>query len=98
MGSLRRLKRVRGNENSSLKPLTASTTAAGGTGEKDKGLVSDDDKIRLQLLVDVKHYIRTMESLGIMPKEEVPVIDNLQELVVKATKACYDDYLQKLGS
>ena len=69
---------------------------------KDKGVVSDDDKIRLQLFVDVKHYIKTMESLGVDPgnikdeNNQEPIIEQLDQLVIEATKSCYDDYLERL--
>ena len=49
--------------------------------------VSDDDKIRLQLFVDVKHYLKTMESLGVKPTE-VAHVEKLEELVTQATKSC----------
>ena len=92
--ALMRLKQVRAVGGGGSEKVTAE--------KPDKGqvtTVSDDDKIRLQLLVDVKHYIQTMESLGItQPKIEVAVIDDLENLVEKATRACYDDYLQKLAA
>ena len=62
--SLRRLKRGRD------KQQNANISSGGGGQEntksenKEKG-VSDDDKIRLQLFVDVKHYIQTIKSLGV---------------------------------
>jgi hypothetical protein len=92
--SLRRLKRVRDKNNAS------STGGADKPGDKDKG-VSDDDKIRLQLLVDVKHYIKTMEGLGVLQSEirdenGKEYVTELDKLVVEATKSCYEDYLVKL--
>ena len=54
--------------------------------EKDKN-VSDDDKIRLQLFVDVKHYLKTMESLGVQANE-VTEVNKLDSLVTEATKSC----------
>ena len=98
--SLRRLKRGRDKQN-------ANVAAAAGqekSGEKlEKGVVSDDDKIRLQLFVDVKHYIQTVKSLGVDvdsitdddddDKDDVLIIEQLDQLVIEATKTCYDDYL-----
>ena len=96
--SLRRLKRGRDKQN--------ANAAAGQekSGEKlEKGVVSDDDKIRLQLFVDVKHYIQTVKSLGVDvdsitdddddDKDDVLIIEQLDQLVIEATKTCYDDYL-----
>ena len=54
--------------------------------ERDKN-VSDDDKIRLQLFVDVKHYLKTMESLGVQANE-VTEVNKLESLVTEATKSC----------
>ena len=56
------------------------------TVERDKN-VSDDDKIRLQLFVDVKHYLKTMESLGVQVNE-VTEVNKLESLVTEATKSC----------
>lgn len=67
--SLRRLKRGR-DKQQNANISSAPTPGAGGGQEntksenKEKG-VSDDDKIRLQLFVDVKHYIQTIKSLGV---------------------------------
>ena len=79
--SLRRLKRVR---------------EKAGTSAENKGL-SDDDKIRLQLLVDVGHYVKTMEALGV-GKDSVGKVGELEQLVEEATKGCYEDYLNKTAS
>ena len=95
--SLRRLKRGRDKQN-------ANAAAAGQekSGEKLEKGVSDDDKIRLQLFVDVKHYIQTVKSLGVDvdsitddddDKDDVLIIEQLDQLVIEATKTCYDDYL-----
>ena len=95
--SLRRLKRGRDKQN-------ANVAAAGQekSGEKLEKGVSDDDKIRLQLFVDVKHYIQTVKSLGVDVdsitddddnKDDVLIIEQLDQLVIEATKTCYDDYL-----
>ena len=66
--SLRRLKRGR-DKQQNANISSAPTPGAGGqentkSENKEKG-VSDDDKIRLQLFVDVKHYIQTIKSLGV---------------------------------
>ena len=89
--SLRRLKKVRDKN-------------AGGTGDKVQGEVagstkiSDDDKIRLQLYVDVKHFILQMEKgLNVEAKEIKPLIE-LDNLVIEATKACFDDYITKIST
>ena len=93
--SLRRLKRGRDKQNN-------PNAGPGQDNLKDKGVVSDDDKIRLQLFVDVKHYIKTMESLGVDPgnikdeNNQEPIIEQLDQLVIEATKSCYDDYLERL--
>ena len=58
--SLRRLKRGRDKQNSNV------GGGQDGKTDKEKGL-SDNDKIRLQLFVDVKHYIQIVTSLGIHP-------------------------------
>ena len=95
--SLRRLKRGRDKQN-------ANVAAAGQekSGEKLEKGVSDDDKIRLQLFVDVKHYIQTVKSLGVDvdsitddddDDKDVLIIEQLDQLVIEATKTCYDDYL-----
>jgi len=52
--SLQRLKKVRGGV----------SLNAGGP-ESRAGGMSDDDKIRLQLFVDVQHLIDTMEAIGV---------------------------------
>ena len=99
--SLRRLKRGRDKQN----PANSAAPGQENKSEnKEKG-VSDDDKIRLQLFVDVKHYIQTIKSLGV---DVDSITDNhdlndkvdgssfiaqLDQLVIEATKTCYDDYL-----
>ena len=60
----------------------------------EKGQVSDDDKIRLQLYVDVMHYLKAMEQLGIKP-QDVDKVEALQELVTQATKNCLVENLEK---
>ena len=64
--SLRRLKRGRDKQQNAN--ISSAPTPGGQENtkseNKEKG-VSDDDKIRLQLFVDVKHYIQTIKSLGV---------------------------------
>jgi hypothetical protein len=52
--SLQRLKKVRGG-----------VSANAGGSESRAGGMSDDDKIRLQLFVDVQHLITSMEAVGV---------------------------------
>ena len=98
--SLRRLKRGRDKQNAN-----AATAGQEKSGEKLEKGVSDDDKIRLQLFVDVKHYIQTVKSLGVDvdsitddddDKDDVLIIEQLDQLVIEATKTCYDDYLDQV--
>jgi len=88
--SLRRLKKVR-----------EKTT--GGTGDKtadgtSEAKISDDDKIRLQIYVDVKYFILQVEK-GIKVKStELKSLVELDALVIEATKNCFDDYIAKIDS
>lgn len=84
--SLQRLKKVRGGV----------SLNAGGP-ESRAGGMSDDDKIRLQLFVDVQHLIDTMEAIGVQ-RNQVPAVIEVDNLVKEATKACYDDYLAKMST
>jgi len=89
--SLLRLRRVRDKANSATKSSTTTeekvkSETGLSSAERDKN-VSDDDKIRLQLFVDVKHYVKTMESLGIQANE-VTEVKKLESLVTEATKSC----------
>jgi len=87
--SLLRLRRVRDKANSATKNSAISSAeekVKSEAVEKDKN-VSDDDKIRLQLFVDVKHYLKTMESLGVQANE-VTEVNKLDSLVTEATKSC----------
>ena len=88
--SLRRLKRVRDSK--------AGGAAGADKSNQDNSLkISDDDKIRLQLYVDVKHFILQMEKgLGVTRNEVKSVLD-LEALVKEATKSCFDDYIVKIG-
>lgn len=85
--SLLRLRRVRDKANSATKSSTTNEEKVKSETEKSDKNVSDDDKIRLQLFVDVKHYLKTMESLGVKPTE-VTHVEKLEELVKQATKSC----------
>jgi len=86
--SLKRLKKVR-------------ERTTGNLGEKNQDAaastkISDDDKIRLQLYVDVKHFILQIEKgIGIKSSEVKPILV-LENLVIEATKGCFDDYLTKI--
>ena len=76
--SLRRLKRVR------------DTRSATGGKEEVSNKVSDDDKIRLQLYLDVSHYLgRISEEFG-LDLVEVSKAKELDEIVSDATKN-YED-------
>ena len=88
--SLRRLKKVR--------EKTAS--AAGDKAQEGPGLnkISDDDKIRLQLYVDVKHFILQIQKGLHVESKEIKFILELENLVVEATKSCFDDYISKVGN
>ena len=88
--SLRRLKRVRDSK--------AGGAAGVEKSNQDNSLkISDDDKIRLQMYVDVKHFILQMEKgLGVTRNEVKSVLD-LEALVKEATKSCFDDYIVKIG-
>lgn len=75
--SLRRLKNLR-DRNANSGPITTTT----GT---DRTTMSDDDKIRLQLQVDVIHYVQEIESIG-LARGEIEKLDELTQLVEEATK------------
>ena len=81
--SLKRLRRVR-DKNSSEKNVQ----------EKSALNISDDDKIRLQLFVDVQTFGQAMEKLGVEKSEDM---SKLEMLVDEATKSCYSDYIEKLN-
>ena len=87
--SLKRLKKVR-------------ERTAGNAGDKNQDgagavKISDDDKIRLQLYVDVKHFILQIEKGIKIESSEIKSILVLENLVIEATKACFDDYIAKIG-
>ena len=87
--SLRRLKKVR-----------EKTT--GGAGDKlqegaSSTKISDDDKIRLQLYVDVKHFIQQIEKGLKVESKEVESLTKIENLVIDATKTCFEDYISKIS-
>lgn len=65
--SIRRLKNLR----------ERSQQAANVNSEKQTQLMSDDDKIRLQLQIDIRHYVSSIESYQLKREE----IDSLVELL-----------------
>lgn len=56
-----------------------------GNSSADRAAMSDDDKIRLQLQVDVIHYVQEIESIG-LARGEIEKLDELVQLVEEATK------------
>ena len=88
--SLRRLKRGR-DKQQNANISSAPTPGAGGGQEntksenREKG-VSDDDKIRLQLFVDVKHYIQTIKSLGVN-------VDSITDVSLKSFSKVYKRHI-----
>lgn len=69
---MRRLKNLR------EKPATSSQATSSG--------VSDDDKIRLQLHVDIAAWTAEIEKLGVS-RSSVERLNELNELVENCTKA-----------
>lgn len=81
--SLLRLRRVR-DKSSTPQPTSTSQQSM----EKDSKSVSDDDKIRLQLYVDVQAFIKTMTQLGVEPSQVEKAVE-LDKLVTDvAMKSC----------
>lgn len=80
--SLRRLKNLRDRN---VNPPTATTLASTGNSTADRAAISDDDKIRLQLQVDVIHYVQEIETIG-LARGEIEKLDELVQLVEEATK------------
>lgn len=72
--SLRRLKNLR--ERGGPGPTTATSDRQG---------MSDDDKIRLQLQIDVIHWTKEIEAFGIL-KTKVEKLSDLIKYVEDATK------------
>lgn len=81
--SLRRLKNLR-DRNTNPSTTTTTLTPSGST-TADRAAMSDDDKIRLQLHVDVIHYVQEIESIG-LARGEIEKLDELVQLVEEATK------------
>lgn len=74
--SLRRLKRVRD---------TKTFGAGQETDDAKSRTVSDDDKIRLQLFLDVHFLIDKMEKEFKVKKSEIKKLDELENIVTEAT-------------
>uniref|UniRef100_A0A182MU82 Conserved oligomeric Golgi complex subunit 2 n=1 Tax=Anopheles culicifacies TaxID=139723 RepID=A0A182MU82_9DIPT len=76
--SLRRLKNLRDRSGTN-----ASST---NTNNSDRLTPSDDDKIRLQLQVDVMHYVRFVEEQAHIARQDVNQLPQLIQLVEDASK------------
>ncbi|XP_058840280.1 conserved oligomeric Golgi complex subunit 2 [Topomyia yanbarensis] len=72
--SLRRLKSLRDRNFTTAAASSNSTTA-----------MTDDDKIRLQLQVDVIYYVQEIERIG-LARGEIEKLNELERLVEEATK------------
>lgn len=66
--SIRRLKNLREKSQPALATMSSSS---------EKQLMSDDDKIRLQLQIDIRHFVNSIENYQLKREE----IDSLIELV-----------------
>lgn len=77
--SLRRLKNLR--DKSSI-PTAMSNSSSGAL---ERLGMTDDDKIRLQLQVDVIYWADEIEQLGV-PKQQVAQLSELVSLVEESTK------------
>ncbi|XP_058450646.1 conserved oligomeric Golgi complex subunit 2 [Malaya genurostris] len=73
--SLRRLKSLRDRNSASTAAASSSSTTA----------MTDDDKIRLQLQVDVICFVQEIERIG-LARGEIEKLDDLMRLVEEATK------------
>lgn len=76
--SLRRLK--------NLREKSTSTTTANIQSSNDRHGMSDDDKIRLQLQIDVRYWTKEIESNDIR-RENVDKLFEMISLVEDTTKA-----------
>lgn len=76
--SLRRLK--------NLREKSTSTTTANIQSSNDRQGMSDDDKIRLQLQIDVRYWTKEIESNDIR-RENVDKLFEMISLVEDTTKA-----------
>ena len=88
--SLRRLKKVREKTTGGAGDKTADGTS--------EAKISDDDKIRLQIYVDVKYFILQVEKGLKVKSTEIKSLVELDALVIEATKNCFDDYIAKIDS
>uniref|UniRef100_A0A182XWN0 Conserved oligomeric Golgi complex subunit 2 n=1 Tax=Anopheles stephensi TaxID=30069 RepID=A0A182XWN0_ANOST len=78
--SLRRLKNLRDRSG------TAAASSTATTNNTDRVATSDDDKIRLQLQVDVMHYVRFVEDQAKISRQDVNQLPQLIQLVEDAIK------------
>lgn len=82
--SLKRLKKIRDKTTTNKDSSSSSTTK-----EEKNGKISDDDKIRLQLFIDVRYYVRKMEQLGV-DKDKIDKINELENMVKEVTRNTVD--------
>lgn len=80
--SLRRLKNLR-EKTAALVPNEAPSAVA-GSGLDQRSAMSDDDKIRLQLHVDVTHWASSIELLGVR-LQSVQRLEDLIALVLQSS-------------
>ena len=82
--SLKRLKRVRDTR----KVVGGGESAAESAGAEGggRGAISDDDKIRLQLYLDVSFFLGRMEGVYGVKEGEVEKADELRKVVDDATR------------
>ncbi|XP_055605357.1 conserved oligomeric Golgi complex subunit 2-like [Uranotaenia lowii] len=76
--SLRRLKNLRAQTTGTASTTSNNSSSAGTT-------MTDDDKIRLQLQVDVVHFVQEIERIG-LARGEIDKLDQLVQLIEEATK------------
>lgn len=75
--SIRRLK--------NLRERSQQASAGGSAGANEKQLMSDDDKIRLQLQIDIRHYVSCIEKHQ-CKREEIDSLVDLVNLIGDITK------------
>jgi len=86
--SLKRLKRARDVKKSSA-IVAPSSGGAEAAAAGSKG-VSDDDKIRLQLYVDVSHFVQSLD--GFFEQNQRPSsVQKLEDAVTKAAQSCLEN-------
>lgn len=73
-----------------LKNLRERSTTSTGTPDGGKQRMSDDDKIRLQLQVDVIYWIKEIQNFGVS-SEAIVKLNELSKLVEEATKIQLSD-------